>query len=925
MFYRLGHFVARHRIAVTVLWLVAVALLRTSAPRWDDVTHDGDLAYLPERAASVRGERLLEQAFPQDRAKSQFVVLLERSGQRLNEDDIRVGYDVARRLKNLHGAAALGRYERLQSEAEQLRKAGDEAAADRAAARAKRQLDDALRALDEAVALETSLADDRGANNLVEPLAAIAWNRSLAAEAAGLTEQAAADRQRAVTLQPQWADAPPVAWPREAADLPILDVWTWRDDVFGRKLVSADQQARLVVVQLANEFLATRNQPLLELIHKQIDEVRSAHPDLRPGFSLAVSGSAAVGGDMLRSARESIEDTELFTVLLIVGILVVVYRAPLLVAIPLISIAVSVLIATSSVAFLARLAEMPELTSWWQFKVFTTTKIFIVVILYGAGTDYCLFLISRFREELQAGGTIEDATARALAGVGDALAASALTTIIGLSMMFFSEFGKFRYSGPVIGFCLSVTLLVCLTLTPALLSIFGKRVFWPRRNDLKLSPSPFVASNWSSHFWSRAAEWTVRRPGMILIACLLALLPFAGYGLRSADHVTYDVLSSLDPARPSRQGADAMRRHFPVGESGPITVVLHKPGADFGTERGHEALYELARHIYAVEGVSSVRSLVDPLGEYPPGTRIGLTNRRAWLTWLARAHERTSALFLARTPEFDGSLTRVDVVLAHDPFSREAAEALRKLDRQLDALVDDEHSYWSEAKIAYAGPTAAVRDLRMVTQSDRRRIEMLVIAAVYAVLVVILRRPLICLYLMASVLFTYFATIGLTEFVFSYAYGATYDGLDWKVPLFLFVILVAVGQDYNVYLVTRIFEEQHRSGPMAGLRRAVVSTGGIITSCGVIMAGTFLSMTSVVWGRLVPDWVPGVSRWLTSSGGLRGMVELGFALALGVLIDTFVVRTILVPAFFALVGRWQARPRRRVIVEAPRSMAKAEY
>ncbi len=205
----------------------------------------------------------------------------------------------------------------------------------------------------------------------------------------------------------------------------------------------------------------------------------------------------------------------------------------------------------------------------------------------------------------------------------------------------------------------------------------------------------------------------------------------------------------------------------------------------------------------------------------------------------------------------------------------------------------------------FSGTTADLRDLKRVTQSDNRRIQILVVLAVLAVLLVMLRRPLVCLYMIGTVVFSYYVTMGATYWFFDWLYGAEFLGLDWKVPLFLFVILVAVGEDYNIYLVTRVYEEQERLGPLAGLREAVIRTGGIITSCGVIMAGSFVSMTSGVWAPAISAWFPGASALLgTGDSALAAIVQLGFALSFGVLLDTFVVRTVLLPAFLALLFRW---------------------
>jgi RND superfamily putative drug exporter len=246
-----------------------------------------------------------------------------------------------------------------------------------------------------------------------------------------------------------------------------------------------------------------------------------------------------------------------------------------------------------------------------------------------------------------------------------------------------------------------------------------------------------------------------------------------------------------------------------------------------------------------------------------------------------KEHPLTKATYVSQTGPLAGQVTRLDVVSRHDPFSPAAAALLTRIETELLAMSEKPDSPWFGASFDFIGPTSGTRDLKAVTESDQKLIQRLVVLAVYAILLVMLRRPLVCGYLILSVLFSYLVTIGATELVFAWLYPG-FDGLDWKVPLFLFVILIAVGEDYNIYLVTRVFEEQRRLGLVEGLRTAVVRTGGIITSCGVIMAGTFISMMT---------------------GTLRGMLELGFALSLGVLLDTFIVRPVLVPAFLALLYR----------------------
>lgn len=770
MFSRLGNFIAKHWILVILAWLVVAVALRFVAPRWDDVTHDGDFEHLPAEVISVRGAELLHRAFPATRAKSQMVVVVARDDAPLESSDL----------------------------------------------------------------------------TIVDTIAA--------AFAAQQTSGA----------------------------LPILDIWTHESEVVGRMLTSDDEQATLVVLQLDNDLMATDNIRVLSEVRALLAPITANTP---AGLQFGVTGSAAIGGDMLDSAAESVSNTHISSLLLVIAILFAVYRAPLLVAVPLIAIALSVTVSFDLIALATQLYQLPGM-DWWTYKIFKTTKIFVVVILYGAGTDFCLFLIARYKEELSQGHSAGQAVARALGAVGAALAASALTTILGLAMMFFADFGKFSYSGPTIALALVVALLASTTLAPAVLVALGRAVFWPasRKLDSPRAQGYFVS------FWEWSSHKILARPGLILISAMLLMAPLAYAGMSVG--ITYDLLSELRSDRPSVQGTQLLRRHFSAGETGPLTVLAYREAGGFDEKEGEREIARLTKLLYDLPGVSRVRSLAEPTGDSPGKTQLFSTSSLIKLA--AKQHPLTKATFVTQVEELQGRVARFELVMQHDPFSSEAIEVLERVEARLAAL-HRESPVWQETRFQYAGTTAGIRDLRDVTQSDSRIIQQLVVIAVLAVLLMLLRHPLICIYLILSVLWSYFVTIGATEWYFAWLYGPSYHGLDWKVPIFLFVILIAVGQDYNIYLTTRVFEEQQRHGPLEGLRKAIVCTGGIITSCGVIMAGTFVSMMT---------------------GTLRGMLELGFALSLGVLLDTFVVRTVLVPAFLALLAKRQLR-RHRSLAEPP--------
>jgi RND superfamily putative drug exporter len=929
MFARLGQFISRRPWTVALIWLLLLVVVRMAAPTWDDVTHDGDFAYLPENRPTLLGHKLqtplnavlrwagytpkstgpmpsvaagkiLREAFPDSLPKSQMVLVVARKARAqraaekqaglasqetvLRGTDWKICDELSRRFYQIWGESELSRARELIAGIESLPKpeSGDEQRK-QLQRRLATALDGARRAFTQ---VDKFYVEDGSALRSLYETESLAGNQEAAEEY----------RQKAAELGITEFDIPTTIEPNQR--LPLVDIWSRRSDVVKSKLRSKDGQAQLLILSLSNEFMATDNMRVAKLVQREVDEVVAAFSAEDANvLEIGISGSATVGGDLLQASADSIKNTEMWTIFLVVGILLFVYRSPLMVLIPLTTIIVSVMMATSVVAALTQVGLIPGF-SWWQFKVFTTTRIFIVVILFGAGTDFCLFLIARYREQIQAGDSVPQAVSAALAGVGEALTASAFTTIAGLSMMLFADFGKFSNSGPAIGICLLVTLAACLTLAPALLCICGRLLFWPRwltkiELDQKSNPTNTLAQN----LWESLAAKIVARPGVILVIAIVALAPFAvvpmtrhalhgvegrsgiekvaGFVGRGGVEITFDLPNALPANATSRRGTAILKRHFPIGESGPVIVVAHKVDGAFETRNGKTAIARLTKTLY-LDGVTSVRSSADPMGKRK---QISVFN----LFSLARKNHRlTKEIYLSPEPRFQGDVARLEVVLDDDPFSLASRRTLSRIGEALQEISDDPESFWYGTQFTFAGTTAAIRDLEEVTTYDNLRIQVFVVIAVFLVLCLILRDFVISCYLILSVLFSYYVTIGATELFFRFVDGPDFHGLDWKVPLFLFVILVAIGEDYNIYLVTRVFQEQRKHGPLVGLRRAIVMTGGIITSCGLIMAGTFASM---------------------AAGSLRGIAQLGFALALGVAIDTFIVRPILVPALMALTCR----------------------
>jgi RND superfamily putative drug exporter len=652
----------------------------------------------------------------------------------------------------------------------------------------------------------------------------------------------------------------------------------------GPLLVSEDGKALLVVVDLTTEFGAARNWPTIAKIE---DLVRRASQDERlpTGDRILLTGSAVVGRDHSRAELEAAHAIGIVTILLALVLLMLIYRAPYLALVPLVTVYLAV---QMSIHVLTLLAQAGYL------MLFQGLEIYIAIICYGAGIDYYLLLAARYREELDSGANPELAAARAIGKTGAALAASAGTVMGGIAMLSFAQFGRFRQAGIAIPISIFIVLTATFSFSIPLLRLAGEWAFWPYRrrqadSDRAAPGSPdglsiegFLLPTGLAQIWARIGRILERRPVLTWTCSVLVLAPFAVAGILLGEKLNFDPIGDLPADVASVAGTRALEAHFPAGILGPVTVLLIEPGTDFKSAHGRELAAEISKNLQARSealGLADVRSLTAPLGITETakhafdGSDLPKEGIEQALERLGTEHYTTDLGERAKVG------TRLDLILKGNPFSTRSIANMPDVEKTVAESLP--HALQG-GQLFFLGTTASCFDLMSIEQQDRLRIQVLVVGAVFVILLLLLRKLLVSLYLILSVLFSFYATLGVTFALFWMLDPKGFTGLDWRVSIFLFTILIAVGEDYNIFLMSRIHEEQQRLGPVRGILEALVRTGAVISSAGIIMAGTFASLLA---------------------GSLTEMKQLGFALAFGVLLDTFVVRPVLVPAFLIWLER----------------------
>jgi putative drug exporter of the RND superfamily len=533
-----------------------------------------------------------------------------------------------------------------------------------------------------------------------------------------------------------------------------------------------------------------------------------AGPASRAGDGLvaAVTGPAAINAD---SSAGNQQTALLLTALLIVAvILLIVYRSPLLWLLPLLGAIAAIVVAQAAAHGLANAG----------LTVSTLSADILIVLVFGAASDYALLLVHRYREELRHHAATEDAMAVALRTTLPTLGASAATVTCAMICLLAADSASLHGLGPVGAVGIVAALLAQATFLPALLLVFGRAAFWPR------IPQHGAAGREESRVWSAIGQRVASHPVRTALAGLV-LLGGACAGLASL-RTDNNPVDNVKGHPGSVTGEQLLAEHYPVGAISPL-VVLAPP---------------------------SVGNAAAAVARVTPGVSAVLPGAPA-----------------------DGYVS-YSVILSVRPYGAAGTAAIANLRRRLER----------DAPGSLVGGNPAIQyDAAQAAARDELVIIPLVLVVIFVIIALLLRAVTAPLVLVATTAVSFAASFGLSSLIWHYGLG--YQGVQSVIPIYIFIFLVALGVDYNIFLSARIREESRRLGLRDGTLRGLGVTGGVITAAGFVLAGTFAALTQI----------PQVD-----------ITEVGTAVALGVLLDTLLVRTVLVPATLLAIGEpvwWPAR------------------
>ncbi len=618
-----------------------------------------------------------------------------------------------------------------------------------------------------------------------------------------------------------------------------------------------------------------------------VDAIRAAmaRTAAPPGLALHLAGAIPTFVDEQKATGHTQGVTQELAIVFIIALLLVVFRAALAPLVTLFPAALALVLAGPLIAEATHIGV----------QVSSLLQLLLVVIVLGAGTDYGLFLIFRMREELRAGRDPKDAVVVAVTRVGESITFSGITVMAALISLLLASFGLYKGLGPGLAIGIGVVLIANLTLLPALLALVGRAVFWP----LIPKPGPTRRSAWGA-----VASRVVGHPLRTLV---IGVAVFGGLALAVLDYSPAGFgAPTVSATSDSAQGQAVLTAHFATAESNPTNVVFLLRTSAW---QQPAVLARAERALVATGKFNAVAGALDPNGRGgaftpaqladlhrtlgPPQSLPATAPANSTVPPRIYGAYRATAQFVSK----DGRTILYDTSLAAG--GPETAAALNAIPGVRSAVASVATRIGALDN-GVAGEAPSLNDVASVSAHDLAKILPVVMLVLALLLALMLRSLVAPLYLVLSVALSYLAALGLAVLVFVILGGQA--GINFVLPFFMFIFIMALGEDYNILVMSRIREEAHSLPLPEAVRKAVQATGTTVTSAGLILAGTFAV--------------------LTAAGGTQ-VQEIGLGLAVGVLLDTFLVRTLLVPSTVVLIGRWNwwpsklARAAAAVVVEPP--------
>jgi len=577
-----------------------------------------------------------------------------------------------------------------------------------------------------------------------------------------------------------------------------------------------------------------------DVIYDSIAEIRTwlAEHQSAP-MEAEITGPAGIAADTLSLFKNADFILMFATVALILVILLIIYRSPLLALIPLVAAGLLYQVVDRIIGFAGK-------QGW--FIIDSQALSIMMILLFAVVTDYCLFIFSRYREQLSEGSNKYDAMKAAVSHVGEPILFSGGTVLIAMLTLFAAIFKPYHHFAPVFSIAMVVILLGGLTLIPAIFALLGRKAFWPfvpKRQSKAAAGSP-------RGFWGSMASRIVKRPAWF--AGILLVIMLAASASAATMNFSYNLMKSFPDDLSSRKGFELLEQNYPKGSLAPVTVIVaSKQRIDDET----------------MQSLTQLMAVIDEKGgvEY----------------WSPSADELTARIDAnaARGIISDDKLAmKLELTLSSNPYDQEALQTVKALIAQSDAMLKSSGLDPEQYTLHFAGQSAEQLDVSVMNMRDITVMFSLIIVLITLMLLFQTRSIPLSLLMMFTILLSYAATLGFGWFISQYMLG--YDAISYRIPVYTFVFLVALGIDYNIMLVSRIREEQERFEWKEAVRRGLASTGAVISSAGVILAATFAVLITQP---------------------LQELFLFGMMMAIGVLLDTFVVRGMLLPSLMVLIGR----------------------